>query len=280
MSDSLPADSGTERQRLAAALKTLRLTAGLTTTDLAARLGFSQSKVSKTENGNTLPTPKDVRAWAQATQGADRADALVEMALRAATQVGSWRSVHASGLTRRQIEVAGIEASVTALQNFQPALIPGLLETADYARRVLTMMDVSGKRDIDGAVTARLSRQSVLFDRAKTFHFVMTEGALRWRPGSVETQRAQLHRLLAVMDLPNVTISVLPFSIEADVPYLSGFTIFEVPDRPQVLVEVLSTELVLEEPPDLALYRDAFGRAAHAALDRASSVAAIQAAMP
>lgn len=272
---------GSDRRRLASALRGLRLACDLSGDALAARLGWSQSKVSKIENGRTRPSLADVKAWAEATQAAADVKAdLVDLATRVINQVHSWRAVHAIGLTQRQRDIAEIEAGSTLVQNFQPGILPGLLQTADYARRVLTMADIAGQRDVASAVAARLDRQSILFDQSKSFEFLLTEGVLRWRPGPPELMQAQLDRLLSIATLPNVTIGVVPFDIEAPVPYVNGFTIFHVPDDPVVLVEVLSTELLLADSTDLALYTQAYDRLAAVAANGANGESLIRAALP
>ncbi|SRR5216683_4647440 len=256
-----------ERRRLAASLKDLRRAAGLSGEQLGAALGWSQSKVSKIENTRTRPAIADVEAWANVTRaGSELRAELIALADLIAVDVQSWRAVQEAGLTRRQQEMAEIEAATTHLRNFQPALIPGLLQTAEYTRRVLTLSDVSEQRDVPSAVAARLERQTVLYDQGKQFDFVLTEAALLWRPGPPELMHAQMDRLLSIETLPNVHVGVVPFGREATALYANGFTIFEVPDDPIVLVEILTTDLMLSDTRDLSAYREAFGRLQDAAV--------------
>jgi transcriptional regulator with XRE-family HTH domain len=256
-----------ERRRLAASLKDLRRAAGLSGEQLGAALGWSQSKVSKIENARTRPSVSDVEAWANVTRAsAELRSELTVLAELTAVDAQSWRVAQEAGLTRLQQEMAEIEAATTHLRNFQPALIPGLLQTAEYARRVLTLSDVSEQRDVPSAVAARLERQTVLYDQDKRFDFVLTEAALLWRPGPPELMHAQMDRLLSIETLPNVHIGVVPFGREATALYANGFTIFEVPDDPIVLVEILTTDLMLSDARDLSAYREAFGRLQDAAV--------------
>lgn len=254
-----------EHRRLMGMLNDLRRRAGLSGEELGRTVGWSQSKVSKIESGRTKPSVNDVRTWIDATGATEEQRAeLPELAQ--ALEARRWSSVHEAGLAERQREIAEVEAGTTHVSNFQFAIIPGLLQTADYARRVLTMADVSGQRDVPAAVAQRLERQTVLYEQDKTFEFVLAEGALRWRPGPPELIHAQRDRLLSLLTLPNVTLSVVPFDREATALYLNGFTIFEIPDEPTVLVETLSHELWLNDADHLATYRRTFSNLAENAV--------------
>src|SRR5437764_12356763 len=99
-----------DRRRLSAFLKDLRARARLSGEQLGATLGWSQSKVSKIENGRTKPSSADIEAWAEATgaTAAQRAE-LLELAETVADEVRSWSTAHAAGIAQRQREVADVE---------------------------------------------------------------------------------------------------------------------------------------------------------------------------
>jgi transcriptional regulator with XRE-family HTH domain len=255
------------QQRLAAVLRGLREGADLTTYRLAEVLGWSQSKVTRIENGRTLPTSEDVEAWAQVTgaPGSVR-DELLNVAYAAWTESRSWRASHRGGLAARQREMADMDREATEILHFQPSVIPGLLQSEGYARRVLTFGDVSGQGGIDAAVKARLARQSVLREPGRRFDYVLTEGALRWRPGSVAMMEEQLGRLLAAAALPNVTLSVIPFGREARAVYSHGFAIFRIPGSPVVLAESYTKEDFLADPRDVDAYERIFALLRESAL--------------
>jgi transcriptional regulator with XRE-family HTH domain len=247
---------------LANALRGLREDAGLSTRALADRLEWSQARVSRLETGRTRPTAEDVSAWADATGADPEAKArLMEEAERSVYQVRPWKTVHSGGLQVAQRDIARIEQAMTGLANFQCALIPGLLQTAAYAQRDMEIADVSGQRDIPQAVAARMRRQEILYDPGRTFEFVLTQRALHpYFPVTPELARSQADRLISAMTLPNVTIAVIPDSAQPEIPYLSSFTIFEVPEEPVILVEIMSAELLLGGDWDVGLYRDTFTR--------------------
>lgn len=265
-----------ERRQLVAELKRLREARGLSGQRLGDQLGWSQSKVTKIENGRTRPSVADVEAWTAATgaPAATRAE-LVALAETTATETRAWAPRHGT-LAARNLEIGQAEQETTHLQNFQPAVFPGLLQTADYARRVLALLDMSGERDLAAAVAVRMERQTVVYDQGKRFEFLLTEGALRWRPGPAGLMLAQLDRLLSVATLPNVTVGVLPHRQEQVALHTNGFTIFDVPDDPFVLVETLTQELYLREDRDLMTYRQAFSRMRDTAMVGADAITMIR----
>ena len=268
--------AGGDRRRLAAELRRLRDAGGLSGQRLGDLLGWSQSKVAKIENGRTRPSVADVEAWAAATGvGEDARAELAALAESVATDARPWSSRHGT-LAARNLEIAQVERETTHLQNFQPAVFPGLLQTADYARRVISMLDVAGQRDVAAAVAARMERQTALYDQGKRFEFMLTEGALRWRPGPPELMLAQLDRLLSVMTLPNITVGVLSFGQQQVVLHTNGFTIFDAPGDPFVLVETLTQELYLHEDGDLAAYRTVFARARASAASGPDAISLIR----
>jgi transcriptional regulator with XRE-family HTH domain len=261
-------------RQLLSALKELREGKNLSGQRFGELLEWSQSKVSKIETGRTKPSAADVMAWARATGATDQQTAeLVSLADAVLTEARTWSSRHGTLASRNQ-EIAYIEAETTHLQNFQPAVVPGLLQVAEYARRVITMLDVSGERDVAEAVRVRMGRQTILYDQAKAFEFLLTESALRWRPGPPSLLLPQLDHLLSIATLPNVTIGVLPNTDEAPALYLNGFTIFGIPDDPLVLVETFHLEEKLDDEANLATYRGLFARmwAAAATGDEASAL--------
>ena len=248
----------TPREQLGAKLRDLRRRAGLSGDQLAAQAGLSQSKVSRIETGRSLPSASELEVWGRLT-GASHEElqelaATVQDILSSTEQATSWRILHRLGLTEKQREIAELERLATNLQVFQPVMVPGLLQIADYARRVMSMGYIVGESDIARAVATRLERQSILYDTSKSFEFVIAEGALRWRPGPPELMRAQLDRLLSVASMPNISLSVCPFGEEASMPFLHPFVIFEMEGETLVTAETYTSELQVREAQDLQRY--------------------------
>lgn len=260
-------------------LKKLRLQAGLSAANFGAPHGWSQSKVSKSERGDTLLPPDDVRTWAESA-GADE-DTITDLVAKATeleADSKSWAATHGT-LADRNAYIGTVEALSTTVRNFQPSLVAGLLQTADYARRVLTLIDPDGEHDNAAAVAKRVDRQTVLYDVSKQFEFVMTEGALRWRPGPPSLMRAQLDRILSIATLPNVTIGVLPHEQEATMLHLNGFTIFDYADRPFVLVETYHLDDRIDDETIVASYRQVFAGLREAAVTGDDAATVIQQAL-
>jgi transcriptional regulator with XRE-family HTH domain len=244
--------------------------AGLNGYELAEQVGISQSKVSRIEAGSAVPTIREAGAWAQAAGASDEVLAdLVWRTQAALTEVEGWRMALRHGLPQLQAEVGALEANARRISNFQPTLVPGLLQTAEYARRVFTLADVVGGQDYAGAVAARMSRQETLFDEDRRFEFLVTEGALRWRPGPPKLMLAQLDRVGSVATLSNVSLGLIPQDAEATAVASHGFVIYADPEddgEPFVRVEVIHGELTISDPDDVAIYSERFSRLGAAAV--------------
>jgi transcriptional regulator with XRE-family HTH domain len=244
--------------QLAAELKGLRQAAELTTRQLADQLGVSQGKVTKIENARTVPSVEDVQAWAAATSAsADQAARLVELAERTQTEAIMVRAARRAGLPDLQRQVAEAERVAATIRVFYPTLIPGLLQTPDYARLVVTAAEPD-RPEVAEALALRMQRQTILHEEGRRFEFVVGEAALRWRYGPVAVQLGQLDRIRTVAMLANVLVAVLPLDREAPVWHSHGFTLFE--DRaddgdPFVHVETLTSSVNVAEPADVERYR-------------------------
>ncbi|MFD6095247.1 helix-turn-helix domain-containing protein [Nocardiopsis flavescens] len=260
------------RKELASLLRSARLDRGLSGQELADILGWSQSKVSKIENGRTRPTADDAEAWLSACRAPE--DVLrqsSELAEAALVESRHWRAVHARGLRSGQAGVRSLEQRAETVRSFQPSLVPGLLQTAEYARQVLSAVDLSGKGDVPEAVAARMRRQEVLYDPGRRFEFTLTEAALRWHPHDANLLAAQVDRLLSVSTLTNVVLRVLPLSSPFGHLQSNGFLLFEIPGDPTVIVETFTRELAITDPEEVGQYRDIHVVLTGHALDEAAS---------
>ena len=127
----------TDRERLATRLRDLRQNAGLTGMEAARRACMSQPKISKLENGRLLPSVEDVQTLLDLYQaGSAERDALLEVAGRLHSAIESNRTILRRGAARRQARLGELEHEATTLRYFSPIVIPGLLQTAEYMRRV------------------------------------------------------------------------------------------------------------------------------------------------
>ena len=267
-----------DRRRLAASLKELREDTGLSAERFGQPHGWSQGKVSKIELGRTVPSPEDVETWASAAGHPERAAELAKLAGSVATQTRGYAGRRKDTLAARAEEAGVAETLSTVVRVFQPAHVPGLLQTADYARRVFELLE-RPEEEIPPAVNARMQRQDALYQPGRRFEFVLTEGALRWRPGSRQMMSAQYDRLMRVADAEAVGLRVLPWTVQAPAFYDNPFTIYEIPDDPTVLAEITPREVTFREERDLEVCRTAFARAWEAAIagdDALRMIAALQ----
>jgi transcriptional regulator with XRE-family HTH domain len=248
------------RQEFGARLRTLREDARLTGTELAARLGWQSSKVSKIEHGKQTASVDDVTAWAREVGGS--AELLTDLLadLRAVrVEYRTWARLVKRGTAVRQRAVAPLDAATSLLRAFEPAVVPGLLQTAEYARYVLqSVVELRGfPDDVAESVRARMERQAILYDQEKQFRFLVTEAALRYLVCPPVVLRGQLDRLLAVASLPNIELAVIPTAVQLPFPAMHGFWIY---DDKLVLVDTVSAELVLKDRDDIELYVRLFER--------------------
>lgn len=247
-----PAEESPPRKQLGNRLRLLRVRAGLTGDKMP---GFTQSKVSRLETGRTTPSLSDIEAWARATNASrEEVGELAALVEQLAVATTSWRILHHLGRTEKQQDIAELERESQAIRIFQPVMVPGLLQIAEYSRRVIEMSLSSPLSDVNRAVHARQERQAILYDQAKRFEFLLTETALRWSPGPPELMRAQLDRLSSVASLPNVELGLIRLDAEPTAPFLHPFVIFEA-DQTVITVETFTAELSIRDPADIATYR-------------------------
>jgi transcriptional regulator with XRE-family HTH domain len=272
-----------QRLRLGAELRRLRTLAGLSGREVGRQTGISHPNVSRIENGQIVPSLPQVRAWASAaglTPGElARLTAMTEAALN---EVTTYRERLRAGLPAMQHDVRELEATTVLLRNFSPAAVPGLLQTARYARHVLSMTPDVPSDQIPGAVTARLERQSRLADPSRWFEFILTDAALRWTPAGAEPRmRAeQFDRIVAVAGLTNVSVGVVRPGTPISVVPWCGFVLYDERDPgypPFVIVETPHAAIYASDPADIEIYRHQLAALRQQALFGNDALAAIRA---
>ncbi|MGW7141231.1 DUF5753 domain-containing protein [Streptomyces xanthophaeus] len=143
-----------------------------------------------------------------------------------------------------------MEAQMAVLRLFQPALVPGLLQTPEYIRAILRRHDLSDDA-LTRTISGRLERQAVLFDSTKKLRFVITEPVLRWRIVPSQMMAAQLDRIVSVSRLAHVDIRVVPLSApQTDIANHA----FVIRDDRMVTVETVHAEIVVTDPRDVEMY--------------------------
>lgn len=240
-------------------------------TEVATRLGWQGSKLSRIENRQIGISTADVRRLLD-LYGVDdprQVNRLLDIARRARER-GWWESYGATLPTETRTMI-GIEAEASLIQTYHQALVPGLLQTPDYARAVIRAARPSDSQEIiDQRVEVRLARQALLEEKdAPQLWVVINEGAIRQVVGSSAIMAAQLRHLTEERDRLNVVIQVLPFSAGEHPAMVGSFSLYSFPAQDEtgaVYIETMNSALILEKPHDLETYGDAFNRIRAAAL--------------
>jgi transcriptional regulator with XRE-family HTH domain len=243
------------RARLAAALRALREAALPSGAELARRTGWVQPKVSRLETGAQLPSEDDLRVWAEHTGASDeQTEELINMLSAARVDYTATTDLLRRGaLALRQADIGAMEAAATRIGEYQPAVLPGLVQIPAYSRALLELPGSARSKGATDAelgriITARAKRQELLRAPGRRWQFVIGETALLSAPGGPQVQRAQLEHLAVVSDLPGVELGVIPLQAMPVVP-LSGFRLL---DEEFVFVESLAGEQRLDDPEDIA----------------------------
>lgn len=245
------------RNALGKRLRELRQQAGYSGRHLAESLSWPASKVSKLENGRQTPSDRDIRAWTGATGSEAETDTLLVSPHTLEVQYAEWQRILRTGLRTRQQELAEWDQKTRLFRAFEVTVIPGLLQTAEYARARFNegIRRLKLPNDINEAVQARMMRQEILYRPDKRFHFVLTEAALRYRLCSVGVMLGQLDRLVSFSQLPNVRLGIIGFETQYAISPWHGFWLY---DDERVLVETYSAALDLRQRQEIELYSNAF----------------------
>jgi transcriptional regulator with XRE-family HTH domain len=276
MTEGQAPEPRTQRARLGQELQRVRMLAGLSGEQIARVLGVHKSTVSRIEKGDSVPSVQQVTAWAEATGASEeRRTLMVYLAEVAVNEVITHRDRLKDGLAFVQNVVGEGEQTARTLRHFQPGLVPGLLQTAEYARRILAMADLSA--DIGQAVAARIARQSLLYEPDRTLEFLLTEQALRFRPGpdGGDVLTAQLDHLAAVVTLQTVSFGVIPVDAEMYAFPRCAFIIYEdrMDERPPfVFVEAPHASLSASDPADVQIYQNQLEQFRRSALFGAEAI--------
>jgi transcriptional regulator with XRE-family HTH domain len=265
---------------LGAALRAARVSAGLTGTELADLLGWSQSAVSRVERGLKAISPEEIAAWCAALGlSADQAAQIASEAV--SMHLAPLEHSQQDGMAERQRDMGALRASMTAFGEVALAAVPGLLQTPAYALRMLRSLGErsgQGTAGAESAVAARMNNQALLYDSARQFEFIIASSALRYPAGPHDIMHAQAEKIIGLMDLPNVNVMTLAPDAAPDIPLLSGWAFYDIPSGPQVLVELLAAEVWISGQ-NADVYRTAFGILAQSAASGASAADIIRSVM-
>lgn len=279
------------RRRLAAELHQLRVIAGRTADDVGKAVGWSKAKVSRYEQpGGGGVKPAEVARLLEVydVRGSHREQLL---ALAEDATGKAWWDAYPDALTAGHMEYIGLEAEATSILEWQINVIPGLLQTEQYALEILSgnqEVTTVTPRVIQRRMETRLIRQQVLArDEPLELTVVLDESVLHRQRGDRALMRAQLQRLANASELPNVTIRILPLKGRRRRLALDSFSILQFGNSPHaphaILHDVVSVEhphaeLYVEGDADTYQFKLAFEHLAGESLDPQDSRALILAA--
>ncbi|WP_435209527.1 helix-turn-helix domain-containing protein [Streptomyces sp. bgisy034] len=247
-------DYQTARIALGARLRELRADAGLNGKALAQQLGWPASKVSKIENGKQAPSAEDLHAWATALGTPEVIPELTGRLRTLETHYAAWRRQLAAGVRARQEAWQVTETNADTVRNFETACVPGLLQTAEYARHMFERTTALHRTppDIEAGVNARMQRQQALYTPGRDFRFLIWEAALHMVLCPRDVMAGQLDRLAGVFGMTTVELGIVPLGADLCVVPGHGFWLF---DDQLVMVETIGAELRLTDRAETTLYR-------------------------
>ena len=247
------------RRRLGLELRALREAVGLSGEEVAGRLNWSTSKLSRMEVGRNPPSPADLAKLLDLYNVADpaRREELAVL-LREAKRKGWWQVYSDIPYST----LIGLEAEAVSMLTYQQ-VVHGLFQTESYARAIIVGTDPAiDPETLDQRVEVRMTRQAVLTrDRSMQVRAVLDETCIRRLVGGREVMRGQLERLLQLAERPNVIMQVLPFEVGAHPGTMLGpFDIlaFEHPADPGVVYVESDSDPYPDREGDLQRYTAAF----------------------
>jgi len=258
------------RLRLAAELRRLRNDVDKTAEDVAEVLRWSKAKISRYELAQGGLKPEDVARLLEfyGVQGSQR-DQLLALA-EEGTHKGWWES-YDDVLTQGHRDYIALEAEATSILEWQINVVPGLLQTEQYARNILSAYQevaTISPRAVERRVETRRIRQQLLTrDEPPEYVALLDESVLYRRRGDQSVMRAQLQRLADAAQLPNVTIQILPLQQDHGLA-VDSFSIFQFGKAHETIlhdvvnVEHVSNELHVDDDTDTHQFRLAFNHLA------------------
>jgi hypothetical protein len=247
---------------------------------VAARCGWSEAKSGRIENARTAPSDQDIRAWCRACSAEGLAPDLIAANRQAGQMYVQWRRLQRTGLRQLQESSVPLYERTAHFRVYCSNVVPGFLQTPGYATALLRAITAFRglPDDVDQAVAARIDRSQIVRQRGRRFAILMEENVLRHQLGDAGVMAGQLGLLLSAMDLPAVSLGVIPFGTLRTMWPIETFTVF---DDERVHCEPLSASVKITAPDEVAQYVRAFAafhqQAVYGADARALVVRAIDA---
>ncbi|MET9817488.1 helix-turn-helix transcriptional regulator [Streptomyces sp. NPDC006355] len=253
------------RLALGARLRGLRQERGISREDAGHVIRASSSKISRMEAGRHGFKLRDVADLLTLYGVTDEAERATLLALAEQANTPAWWRYYSDVVPTWMQTYLGAEQAASLIRCYQVQRVPGLLQTADYARAAIRLAHPdAGAEEIDRRVALRMTRQRILHRQpAAQLWAVLDEAALRRPVGGIRVMRAQLRHLIEMCRLPQVTVQILPFHAGGHAAEGGPVTILRLPggQLPDVVyLEKLTTALYPDRPAEIERYWDAMNR--------------------
>ena len=257
-----------QRGRLTRELRRIRKNAGMTQEQVAAAMEWSLSKLIRIEGGGVSISVSDLKSLLTLYQIADEGHVEELVALARAARQRSWFTAFRDITSPQYVTFVGYEAAASTIRQFEPTLIPGQLQTEEYARAVT--LEYAADR-VDKLVEIRIRRQELLEEPRRLFFFILDEAAIRRQVGAPTNpgiMRRQLRKLIETARQPNITIEIVPFSAGVHPGMKGPFTVLEFPGDDEDVLYLENARggtsnpsvLLTGEDPQILTHREAFER--------------------
>ncbi len=238
--------------------------AGLTGRRMAAVLDVSQAQLYRYDHAVTTPTVPQVRAWLDACRAEDRESVtpedrvrIVELAEAAHAEPKTWKAMRDAGITSAQEAAADQDADAVAVWEAECVVLPGLLQTPEYAAAAVRQADLHDQFDHAAQLAGRLARQARLYEPGREWRFLIAERLLTESPGVPALLGPQRARLRSLADVDGVEVAVLPTAavIRPSGLWWAPFTIIQPKDGDRyVSVEMPHGEITVTTADEVASY--------------------------
>ncbi len=267
------------RRRLANRLRELRLSAGLSQERAAELLDVTQRMISRVESATNTINDRDLKRWLDLYEADEETrEKLIDLAQQARKR-GGWWSAYRDLLLGPYVQ---LEDEAAEIRNYEPSLVPGLLQTEEYIRATFALLSGVTSEYVERRVEARMKRQERVTNGDLAVHAIIDEAVLRRPYGSRDATHAQLAYLIEANELPNVTLRVIPFSAGMYRSLGLPFTILKFPepiDPDIVMAETTVGEKHFEGAEELAMYNAVFDELSTLALSGEEPVKLIEGLM-
>jgi transcriptional regulator with XRE-family HTH domain len=272
------------RRRLRTELRAARLRQGLTQDQVAQTMNWSSSKMNRIEKARSSIGVDDLSALLRIYGITDGEQAEDLFALARAAGQRPWWQRYSDVAPAALLELIDYESMASAVNQFEIIFVPGILQTAEYAREVLRVFydETSAAERLAALVDLRASRWDLLAsENAPKFSFVLDESVIRRPVGNRSITSRQLRHLISVAELPDVTIQIVPFAVGLHPGMKGPFEVIrfdDTPDENVVFLESPRDDFISHAPEETRNYLEAFRHITQTALGPSDSVGRMRAA--